>query len=624
MRSKKIISVLLCLIIGVSLCAVPAAPVSAATAKTVYVSALTGDDSNAGTESAPFKTFPAAYSSGSGTELTIILLDEVAIESSFVFTNNGTSRTIVTASSPDIKFNLTAKPTIGFYCPVTFKNITLDFQDSTVFCAGGKNVVIEETVTFTNRIKAFGGGNGATVASTDLTLLGGKYYSIYAGGHGGSVTGNAKVTIGGNVNAGDSIDDSSSNTSPCRIYGGSYSGTVGGSTEINFGGNAVSYCIVGVGNLVGDTVGGDIVINITGGKVMNVYGGAGLDSKAPVNNDTHIYMTGGLAESLFGGCQAADMTGNTLIYVGGTADVSRRIYGGCYNDWPGSTTYHVNGSTTVIVDNGCAIGSKTELSSGNQLNMGLFAGSRMNDNAAGEVSTLIFLNDSYSTYSSKIGDISGWSSTFKSHHDYIVKANSGGSVTNSGTPGVITLQPSTGNMAVIGSELYLSGETYTLSAAETDVTFKEAIVDYTVKHYIKDENGGDILLKTETLTGTVGGQTAAGALTLLGYTASVTQGTIAKSGTVVNIFYTATAERTAYDINCDGKVDMLDSAVLQRYLAEWNGYDLSKVCFRNADIDGDGDIDATDNLSLLRYLVNYDPTTFDGDQDKDEGWGPWV
>lgn len=647
MNCKKTFSVLLSIVIIFSFFANGSRQVSAATERTVYVSALTGNDSNSGTESAPYKTFAKAYSRGSVTTLTVILLDNAAIESSFVFDNNGTTRTIVTAAAKDITLDLSAKDVMGFYTQVTFKNITLGFKDSTIFCANGKNIVIEDTVTFTNRIKAFGGGNSTTVASTNMELYGGSYYAIYSGGHSGSVTGNARLTLGGKINPNDSIDDSSNNISKSYVYGGCYNGTVGGSTEINFGGNAITKYIVGTGYNANDTIGGDIVINITGGKVMNVYGGSGGASSTAVNNNTYIYMTGGLAEALFGGCEKTAMTGNTLIYVGGTADVSRRIYGGCYNDWSfffgWDSSNCVTGSTTVIIDSGCQLASKTELSSENQDNMGVFAGSRARANASNEVSTLIFLNDCYSTYSSKIGDVSGWGSTFKSHHDYVVKVSSGGSVTNSTTAGVITLKPNMGNKAVIGSNSYLDGETYTLSSSETVVTFTENIVDYTVEHRIKTNNGSE-LYKAETLQGRVSSATAAVPLNALGYTADYTDTTIKQSGTVVVITYTPlpASELSRGDINCDETVDLLDVALLQRYIAEWDGYNVTTIYVPNGDMNDDGIVDAADNLLLIIQLANqHKPEApdkpnepiipdddfdndYSGDQTIDNGWGPWV
>lgn len=475
MKIGKLIALLLCVAVLTAVLPVYTIVSAAETTATVYVSS-TGSDSNDGSESAPYLTFSKAFKCAKATELTIVLKDNISVPQSFVFDNaNGvTTKTIITAISSEVQFDITAKNAIGFYDNVTFTGLTINFTEDTVFCAGGTNLVIEDDVTFTNRIKAFGGGYNASVASTNMTLNGGIYKSIYAGSYGGSVTGNAVLNVGGNVNKGDGIDDSNSSTvSPCKIYGGSYSGTVGGSTTVNFSGNAVSRYISGSGYNENDTVTGNININITGGKVMNVYGGS-LSTK--VNTNVYINMTGGLAEAVLGGCESKSMTGNVYMYFGGNADVSRRIYGGCYNDWKFTwkSSNYVTGSVTIVIDSGCKIASKTGLSSGNQDNMGLFAGSRIKSNQSGEVSTLIFLNGCYDTYKSKIGDVSGWSSTFKSHHDYTVKAAAGGDIKNSTTAGTITLLPNKGKLAKIGSAYYQSGDTFKLTSTTTDVSFVDS------------------------------------------------------------------------------------------------------------------------------------------------------
>ena len=67
---------------------------------------------------------------------------------------------------------------------------------------------------------------------------------------------------------------------------------------------------------------------------MNVYGGT-VDKTTVYEGDTYINMSGGSVEGIFGGSMSQTMTGNTRIAVSG-GQVTRRIYGGCYNDWSGS------------------------------------------------------------------------------------------------------------------------------------------------------------------------------------------------------------------------------------------------------------------------------------------------
>ena len=60
------------------------------------------------------------------------------------------------------------------------------------------------------------------------------------------------------------------------------------------------------------------------------------------------------------------------------------------------------------------------MSSDNEMNSGIFAGSRIASKNAEEVNTLIFLNDSYNSKQSLIGDISNWSYLFKSFETYTI------------------------------------------------------------------------------------------------------------------------------------------------------------------------------------------------------------
>ena len=702
---KKLLSIIIVLaILSATLPLVPVTSVSAAGGNvTVYVSPASGSDSNNGlTEAAAFKTFSKAFTGVTADNLTIVLLDETVLASNFVFANSKASSILVTAKTPDIELDITAKKAIGMYNNVTFDNLTLDLADQTVLCAGGKSVTIGEGVTMTNRIKIFGGGyetyNG-TPASTDLTVLGGKYYSIYGGGFSSSVSGDTHLTVGGNVNAGDGIDDSASNISPCIIYGGGYTGTVGGSSNITYTDNAVAKYIVGSGYGTYDTVSGGTYINITGGKVMNVYGGS---RSATVNTDTHIYMTGGLAESLFGGCESVSMTGNTLVYVGGTANVSRRVYGGCYNDWSftWSSDCYVTGSTTIVLESSCRLASGTELSSDNSLNTGVFAGSRTSSNHDDEVNTVVYLEGCSERVSShRLGDRSGFPDTFKSHADYIVKCTGSGTVAIGSVPGNVMIIPDDGFAADISGSIYFEPSDVKLPFEKTSVSFipclrvsydigdvegsvpntylfdntsatlaetspapigyelagwsltpgssnidydpgatytgKENItlyavwqlknIPYKVCHYVQSHTDSQYeLYKSETLTGTYQQQTAANALSLLGYDVQpFTQTDIAENGTTqINIIYKKGSYK-AGDVNCDGQTDMLDIAILQRYLAEWDGYGANAACIYSSDCDGDGSVTLLDALMLCRELAGIENIPQDSGNTEDP-WGPWV
>ena len=56
------------------------------------------------------------------------------------------------------------------------------------------------------------------------------------------------------------------------------------------------------------------------------------------------------------------------------------------------------------------------------------------------------------------------------------------------------------------------------------------------------------------------------------------------------------------DVNNDGKVNAQDRVYLTRYIARWDGYDISIL---NADVNGDEKINAQDRLILARHLARW-------------------
>jgi len=60
------------------------------------------------------------------------------------------------------------------------------------------------------------------------------------------------------------------------------------------------------------------------------------------------------------------------------------------------------------------------------------------------------------------------------------------------------------------------------------------------------------------------------------------------------------------DVNGDGSVTNKDRLVLSRYLAEWDGYDISMIDQKASDVNCDGVITNKDRLVLSRYLAEWD------------------
>ncbi len=72
---------------------------------------------------------------------------------------------------------------------------------------------------------------------------------------------------------------------------------------------------------------------------------------------------------------------------------------------------------------------------------------------------------------------------------------------------------------------------------------------------------------------------------------------------VVAFSFTALAAVSG-DINSDGKVNPLDSVILARYLANWQGYD-KLVDLGAADVNSDTAVNPKDAVILARHLANW-------------------
>ncbi len=152
-----------------------------------------------------------------------------------------------------------------------------------------------------------------------------------------------------------------------------------------------------------------------------------------------------------------------------------------------------------------------------------------------------------------------------------------------------------------------------VSAAEIIIGGSDEETTYNVEHYLEAHNtSAPILGLSETKDGAVGHLTNAKADDFLGYTPQMNykQDHIAKNGdTTITINYTMDGYASG-DVNCDGYIDLLDNALLQRRIAEWDGYDLKKVCLYTSDVNTDGETDALDTLMLLNWLANNNETEY--------------
>ncbi len=316
---------------------------------------------------------------------------------------------------------LTLPETVSIKGNLTIGNLAL--KTASKIYANGYNLEIKESVT-SDTITLYGGKYGEASATTSLKIYGGTFGYVYGGGH-------------------------------------KSAGKVTGSTNITFGGNAIAEYIHGGGC---EATASKTNIHIVGGEVTeSVYGGI---SGVNLTADTNIVVSGGKIQSVYGGCFAANMTGNATITLKG-GEVTRRIYGGCYNDYSfsWSSNSYVVGSTNIIVYPSANLITGSGLSWSDKTNMGIFGGSRRNGAADDEVNTIIFLDGSFNTY----GDDVIKSGTLKSFHDYLVKSSVGGSV-EIAEKGKVSVKTVNGITALSNGVRYNNGQIITLSP-ETIVTY---------------------------------------------------------------------------------------------------------------------------------------------------------
>ena len=372
---------------------------------TVYVKS-TGKDYGKGTETAPYRTLERALEKVADGG-TIVLQDMVAITG---WTEHKKTVTITGGN-----LDATGLTSLQIYDNVTFTNIGLKVNAEEYICANGHTVVMGEGVSFSNAVDVYGGGaDGTTVPGTSLTLLSGTYRCVYGGSLRGTVDGDTYLNVGGTVNAN---INAFNHDGLQYFFGGGYNDRITGSTYFTFGGNAKAVHLFG-GSNDGGTIGGSTNLTVEGGSSMSMYG-AGRN--ADMNCDANTKVTGGQFEQVFGGCERADLTGCVdLRLLGG--EVTRRIYGGSYND---GTSYKVSGG--IVLTLGDVNVSYTSSNS----DRGIYARSRYKGDV--EDSQIVYASaTAYSKYKNNVGGqdwgatlIMGSTSAADSYHYYAYEETDG-------------------------------------------------------------------------------------------------------------------------------------------------------------------------------------------------------
>ena len=131
------------------------------------------------------------------------------------------------------------------------------------------------------------------------------------------------------------------------IYGGGHNDTVGGNTYVTFTGSAQANYLYGGSSGTGNV--GITNVTFSGGKVMCLHGG---NNNSGTISGVNVTVTGGEMEQLFGANLESSMTGDVSIDLQG-GKITRRVYGGCYNEYTGSNC--VTGNINLIISSGVNI-----------------------------------------------------------------------------------------------------------------------------------------------------------------------------------------------------------------------------------------------------------------------------
>ena len=388
----------------------------------VYVSS-TGSDENSGTAEAPFATLTKAIEAvpDHGTIHVVGTVKDAGV-TSITCAKRGYT---ITITGDTLDFSGLTHVILGD--AVTFQEITIAASSETGsevrIYANGYKLVMGDGITTTGNVEIFGGGRWAKVASTDVTVLSGTYKAIYGGGNASAtaadgvskVTGDVNLFVGGTTNS--TIDDSSHSYTHLIFGGGRYDSPVGGNVNLTFTGNAKANYVFGGGrggvenDVIYENAGvaGKVRTVISGGTAVGLYGSGYYCGKNP---DVELIITGGTFEQVFGGSQMASQDGDvTLSILGGT--ISRRVYGGCYNDWALTydSNYVVNGTITLYV------GSGANLALNEDSDNAFTANSRVASSYATAENTVMAFESQtvYDANKGKFNALSGYQAADKTH-----------------------------------------------------------------------------------------------------------------------------------------------------------------------------------------------------------------
>lgn len=371
----------------------------------VYV-ANYGNDTANGTMVQPFATLSHALETVNDNGI-IEVIGVNTLESNFEWNEHNKN---VTITGDTLDFTNIGNTQIVLGDCVIFDDVTICFDDNDYLFANGHSLSIEENVALNGVIRLYGGGVKDSVINgdTNIKVLSGTYEGVYGGSNNGTINGSTNVYVGGNVNKTITIN----HVEKYFVYGGGVGGIISGDTNVVFTDNAKAEVVVGGHNgWSNGEIGGNTNVLISGGEMMGVYGGNYFGynwehfdkNKSTQIKSANVTVTGGEIQQVFGANANAYFVGDVNISLLG-GKISRRVYGGCYNNLGFSYTSscYVKGNISLKISGNANISLDYD-----DLDRGIFGVSRYKLKYADEVSKIIFVDElGYNKYSSKIGPTS--------------------------------------------------------------------------------------------------------------------------------------------------------------------------------------------------------------------------
>lgn len=427
----------------------------------IYINETANADGNQyGTKKHPYNDFAMALDNiVLDKNGKVLLQSDYTAATDFDWKSHGIDVTVTGVNGTET-LDFSAKDAGTIRDAVTFTHMSLKLFKNHTYAAGNRFKIADDVKADDNaEVVIYGGANGSSVKNTNVTVLAGTYEGIYGGGvgangtvtentrvivgscnifnktsthtrriHGGgkraTVQGNTYVEIGADFNA-DLGSDYTNSSMYSTVYGGGFgessgSATVQGNTYVVVKGNARINYVFGAGGPL-STVDGTSRVVFESGYAKSVYGGA---NSTGTNSHTSVKMTGGKVEQIFGGNEAGTAGNADVQVLGGT--VTRRIYGGCYNEYDSGwlSSKSVDGYSSVTIGTDAIISDRYD----RQGDTSICATSRLQANAtdAGEIGVMV-LNPGVS--SSAVGStMSSYTAANYLYTNFLVNVGEGGSV----------------------------------------------------------------------------------------------------------------------------------------------------------------------------------------------------